>query len=420
MQPMFVRFPAFVAGVLLIPLTYQVSYRMYHSRTGALLAASFVMAWPALIDYSVNARGYSLLVFFTMILVWLVHLLKTRSNLIQWLLFIVTLVLGFYTIPVMLFPAGMVALWLFLSIIVENHGKQRKRLLMHFVMAMIASGLLIILVYTPVLIGSGLDSLIGNGYVASLPPSVFYSQVPGILQGIIRYINWGMPTSIAALGLFFVVVATVCHKRMATHQILWVLAAILWIVPLILIKRSVLFARTWLFLIPLYLTLAAAGLNYVVRWLYQRLNLRPARPSYVNVAIVLVGILLAGQVVASNVVAEHTETGRGDAAGAAARYLNDILESDDLFVASSPTNFLVFYYATANKFYRVIDLFVWNEGNSEKVHHTMGYVYFMAHTEAEFERIVTGLGDIVYEAEVVHEFPSATLMRLPRNQIPVE
>jgi uncharacterized membrane protein len=57
-----------LAGLCLVPATYMAARSLYEYR-GALLAAGLVASSSALIEYSVNARGYSILslVFLAMI-----------------------------------------------------------------------------------------------------------------------------------------------------------------------------------------------------------------------------------------------------------------------------------------------------------------------------------------------------------------
>src|SRR5437016_4651682 len=63
-----VRLPTFAAGVLLIPATFAMVARLC-GRPPALLAAALVAASEPLIDYSINARGYTLVALLTVLLV---------------------------------------------------------------------------------------------------------------------------------------------------------------------------------------------------------------------------------------------------------------------------------------------------------------------------------------------------------------
>ena len=60
------RLPAFTAGVLLVPAVYWLAKRLY-DRWTALGAALLVAWWPTLINYSTNARGYTLVALFTLL-----------------------------------------------------------------------------------------------------------------------------------------------------------------------------------------------------------------------------------------------------------------------------------------------------------------------------------------------------------------
>src|SRR3990172_4791582 len=64
-QPWIIRLPAFLAGVAIIPLTYAAAALFYNRKVG-LLSAGLAAASPLLIDYSANARGYTLICAFTL------------------------------------------------------------------------------------------------------------------------------------------------------------------------------------------------------------------------------------------------------------------------------------------------------------------------------------------------------------------
>ncbi len=113
-QPWIIRLPAFVAGVAIVPLTYVTAGRFYNRKVG-LLSAGLVAAAPLLIDYSANARGYTLVCALTLCAAALAAYVKDHRNRIAWTLLALTCALGFYTIPIMLYPAGMLVVWLALS-----------------------------------------------------------------------------------------------------------------------------------------------------------------------------------------------------------------------------------------------------------------------------------------------------------------
>ncbi len=83
-----VRLPSIIAGTLVVPMVYAIGRRLYGLRTG-LLAAAFVTVAPLLVWYSQEARMYSLLVLFAMVLVWAQLRAIDRGGFLDWLLYVV-------------------------------------------------------------------------------------------------------------------------------------------------------------------------------------------------------------------------------------------------------------------------------------------------------------------------------------------
>ena len=113
-SPWAIRLPACLAGTLLIPCAYLLAHKLY-GRAVAALSASLVAVFPILIDYSTNARGYTLLALLTLILLLLSIYVQHHRNLAAWSLIVILGAVGFYTVPVMLYPFGGVLAWLLLS-----------------------------------------------------------------------------------------------------------------------------------------------------------------------------------------------------------------------------------------------------------------------------------------------------------------
>ena len=59
LEPEVVRLPVYLAGVALIPISSWAVVRIAGANA-AVLTAGLVAGWPVLIEYSVNARGYSM------------------------------------------------------------------------------------------------------------------------------------------------------------------------------------------------------------------------------------------------------------------------------------------------------------------------------------------------------------------------
>src|SRR5689334_18795614 len=102
-EPWALRLPAFTAGVLMIPAMY-LTARRFFSNSQALAASALVAVTPSFINYSVNARGYTLLFLLMLLLTNFVGVLVIRQSKAALIAFTLTAALGFYTIPIFLYP----------------------------------------------------------------------------------------------------------------------------------------------------------------------------------------------------------------------------------------------------------------------------------------------------------------------------
>ena len=183
-QPWALRLPAFLAGMLMIPAMY-LTARRFFSQFQALAAAGLVAVIPLFINYSVNGRGYTLLVLFALLLANFGGLLVVRPGKLALIAFILTAALGFYTIPIFLYPMAGISLWVAVSYLFTDQPRQDKlRKLGIFLGACLLAGLLTAVLYSPVIFfGSGLSSIIGNEIVKSLSWSTFVENLdPRLLK----------------------------------------------------------------------------------------------------------------------------------------------------------------------------------------------------------------------------------------------
>ena len=86
----------------------------------AISAAALVPSSSMLIEYSTNARGYGIVCLFFMNTILVGAYALRHQNWAAWLLLAVVSALGFYTIPIMLYPFGGVVVWLLISIAIGN------------------------------------------------------------------------------------------------------------------------------------------------------------------------------------------------------------------------------------------------------------------------------------------------------------
>jgi len=337
-----VRLPAFIAGVLLAPLGFLLARRLYGQWAGIVAGAAIASA-PVLIDYSVNARGYTLLALFTL-LGWIVGLeLKQRSNLFWWSLLAVVCAIGIYTVPVFVYSAAMIFTWLGLTWLCGDDGKSNSRA--HFLTGMLVSGLaalvLAVIFYLPVIRSSGLDSIIANPWVTPIPRELYWETLVSRTQE--TWIEWNQDISIEVTALVIVswMASLAFYRRISTQRI--PLQASLLILPVILwLHRPNPWAKIWLFLVPLMLIWASGGLIGIMNGIKNLFKMR------VPLDKISVMVLSTALVIASGY---HTikyypqvRPGAGPVEQAAV-FLKSRLQEDQLIVVTAIDDAPFWYYA---------------------------------------------------------------------------
>jgi hypothetical protein len=334
-EPWAIRLPAFVAGVLLVPASY-VSARALYGKHAALVAAGLVASSSVLVEYSTNARGYALLALvFCLLLALGTHLL-TSWNPAEWLAFSVLAAIGFYTVPVMLYGFGAVVVWLGLSLWRGGRSLIARRLLP----SVLATAVLSALLYAPIVAASGLDALVSNEFVKSLSWGTFTTALPDSLAAVGKQWHRDIPLPLAlVLGAAFLT-AMVFHRRVSRFALSPALAAIAWIAPVVVAQRVVPFERVWLFLIPLYLMTAAAGVVFALRPLAERVTNEVLSGV---VAVVLAGSLTA-TAVATQAVRHSEQTSTFRDGEPVATFLARRLRSGDKVLVAPPADAILEYH----------------------------------------------------------------------------
>ncbi|MGH3111022.1 MAG: glycosyltransferase family 39 protein [Gaiellaceae bacterium] len=333
--PWAIRLPAFIAGVLLVPATY-VAARALYGKHAALVAASLVAVSSVLVEYSTNARGYTLLALVFVLLVALAAHLQSSWNPADWLAFAVLGAIGFYTVPVMLYAFGAVVVWLALSLWPRDRALITRRLLP----SVLTTAVLTLLVYAPVVASSGIDALVANEFVQSLSWSTFTSELPDSLAALAEQWHRDVPLPIALVLAAGFLTAIAFHRRLSPFAISPALAALAWVAPVLVIQRVVPFERVWLFLVPLYLLSAAAGIVFLLRPLTARIG---GERTLAAVIAVVVAVSLGASAVASQSVYASEDTSTFRDGPQVAALLADRLRTDDKVLVAPPADAILEY-----------------------------------------------------------------------------
>lgn len=255
-SPAALRVPAFLAGVALIPATAWLGWVVTRRRGVTLVAALAVCGSSALIEYSTNARGYSLLSLITVVCVGLaIGLCEQPTRTRRWLLLGVLAALGAYTVPVMVLPFAGIALTLLVVALRSGLAARRGWLAMTA-----ATGILTALLYVPVVLVSGASALSGAGELAydvlGKQVSSFGEMFDGAWNLWCRHGGTALPV-LVGLGLVYYAVRCVWTSNSRSLLPIFVVGASLLAAGG---AQAPMPARTWLFALPLVLVCAIGGL----------------------------------------------------------------------------------------------------------------------------------------------------------------
>jgi 4-amino-4-deoxy-L-arabinose transferase-like glycosyltransferase len=264
MEPWMIRLPALLAGILLIPASY-LATRIVYNKSAALLASSLIAISPMIINYSTLARGHIIICLIFMIILALAVYLKQNRNPSAWFIFAVLSAIGFYTIPIMIYPFGVVITWLFLSAIFKDTITGCKHFLIDLFIMLIIMALLVFTLYMPVFAVTGFKAYVTNPWLMPDPWARFIADFLPFLKFEWGIWNKGIPTAIRFLLVAGFLISLVFHKRLSIHRIPIFLAVVLWCTPVILIQRDIFYPRLWLFLLLFYIMLASSGISYLLR-----------------------------------------------------------------------------------------------------------------------------------------------------------
>ncbi|MCX6292143.1 MAG: glycosyltransferase family 39 protein [Bacteroidetes bacterium] len=265
-----IRLPAFIAGVLIIPMTYLSARKLFNKET-ALLAMSLVAVSNVLIEYSVMARGYTMLTLFFLVLIFLSDELEKRKG--SWIFFILISALALYTVPVFVFALMIIyGQFIFLS---TGICIPKKKILV----ALFSTLVLTALLYLPPVLVSGMKSLLNNPYIGE---STTISNSSLIQKTVAEtFLSWKRGISIV---IFILLSAGFLFSVVIKQNRKWI-ASILFMLIILLIGVLMLHrippARIWLFLVPLLFIISSSGMVEVVtkikfkkaNWLFSGLAL---------------------------------------------------------------------------------------------------------------------------------------------------
>ena len=256
--PAIIRLPALLAGYLLIPAAAWIGYEA-HGRPAGLIAAALLATSPVLIEFSTNARGYTLLALCVLLAVGAGLRLQRVGGWLWWFALVAAGVIGLYTIPVMAIPWAGITLWLGVGL-----GRQgvdmpsRVRRLAPLLGANVLVAAVAVALYWGILRSQGVEALVGNRFVVADPLGTFLIDTPWALAAVAEHWARGVPVALAVLALAAVGAAVLLGRGRTPVASLFT-AMVVGVTIIMLVKRNWGEPRIWLWAVPLLAVAAGIG-----------------------------------------------------------------------------------------------------------------------------------------------------------------
>ncbi|MEP6618834.1 MAG: hypothetical protein ABJE47_05950 [bacterium] len=332
--PWALRLPALVAGIAVVPLTWQVG-RRFADDTSALFAAALSVGATQLVLYSTNARGYTIVVAVFLALLLIADDLRTHATVWRWVAFAVLAAAGLYAIPVMLYPLGVVCLWLLLASRLTAPA-QRTPFQVSLVAAVVASALIAGILYLPIIQSAGLRALTGNKFVAPSSWAQFVDELPRMVGSTLA--SWTSPLPLWCIPVMAVLALLGIRRPTNSGRPSLALAVALWCGALLVATHRAPFVRIWLFLLPLFFIATARGALRVARRFTTR--------EIPHVSLVAIGLGVASLAVAvfTHAAEQSDDTGAFRPAEQVTALLAPRLHRGDRVLAPIPAIGPLLYY----------------------------------------------------------------------------
>lgn len=340
-----IRVPAFLAGTLCIPAACFTARRIFNAEQ-ALAAAALVALTPWFIDYSANGRGYTLIVLFSLLLANLGTLLIQEQSRTALAAYAITAALGFYTIPIFLYPMAGVSLWVLASLLTSRAPqKVRASRVWVFLGTCVMAGIIVLFLYSPVILfGTGLDSITSNEFVESRDGELFIENLRP--RAVRTWESWmmgiGQPARYLLLGGFLV--SMLFHRKISTQRLPLPLFLILAIAVLLGLQQVAPLARVWIYLEAFYLLFAGAGLAWLAGLLLNRMGTGPSTLVPPVTLLVVIAVFVSHYLYLRQSAGNRDRSPEQYAAGFLASHLQD----GDRILAVAPVDIQTAYYLHMN------------------------------------------------------------------------
>jgi len=271
------RLPNFFITLMSVLVFFVLFSKLFRVQTALILTGIFSFGF-AVMYYSYVARGYMLYLLAFLVLFYItVQSLKnrnfTKKKAVWW--FVVSII-GFWTIPAFLYPyfSSFIFLVIFLLII------KNRQALYRFLFVNLAVAFGVLLVYAPVLMVSGIRSLVGNPYVSPLSRLSVIRNFDENFEATTNLL-FNLPLTVSFM--LFVFVSYFLHKNKKFERKLMYAYFLVFMSPVLMLTHSVVpMPRIWIYwLVPVF---------YILGIVLEQLFL--TRLEFKHIYIGMIGIIL--------------------------------------------------------------------------------------------------------------------------------
>jgi 4-amino-4-deoxy-L-arabinose transferase-like glycosyltransferase len=337
-HPVAIRLPAFVAGLLSIPLAFALAKSLNAKPTAGFMAASMVAVFPYLVLYDTMARGYSLLVLISLCLVATGLRIISNPSAQLSVMMALLIALGLFDMPSFLFPIAGVLLWVALALL--DRGYRAVWILSRVLVpcAIVAAATTVIL-YTPVAIASnGIHNIVANRFVQGEPFHQFLSSLPTHISGTARSFSRSIPTPfLVALVVLLIGGLYVTARERRWTTLLLLPLCLIGAVVVLFAKHAIPYDRTWIYLLPLVFVFIDAGLA----------GTPGLSASHLKKGLLVFSACVAVLLMNHNTISSYPDTGHFPEAPILVDILSEVMTPQDGLIvncpADSPMHFYMWY-----------------------------------------------------------------------------
>jgi hypothetical protein len=243
-QTINLRLPSIVIGTISLFAFYLTFRKFFNDRIALWLMSIFSFLCPVLF-YGYKARGYSLAILaFIICFFCAVQIVKSTEHediRRYWSCLALGAVLGLYSLPSFLYPYFALTTFLAFTFL---YRRNIKRLITLFTSIFI-TGVITVLLYSPIFIVSGFSAVANNKYVSPIPRDQMLDSLYGHFIETVRYLFYSEWVLLIIILLSIFLLSKV---RAGSDHVL--ASYVIYVSPLILIMHSVIaYPRTWVYLV---------------------------------------------------------------------------------------------------------------------------------------------------------------------------